>query len=422
MSCFYSCAAGAVAREEKEEDHAGHPGVHHTGIKGYNVLECLTWAVYNNLLAPGQSPPLSGFKSHGQVVQCLVDKMFKGLHSQCPAHTSVVFKSAGRLKSIVMVPRKSLQPKGFPMTWNMREEIAKGDQATTGQLDPVVNTLKWMQKWQCLYTDEHLNFWLLLWPLTNGSEVLSQHLVHRLLSIKYWVLALDPPTYPPMPSTLNIGHWIREDCKVSEWQKWIEAFVCTLQHVDEASIGHTWTTEDKNMTPQVSKLVEMFLAVTRMHIPSCMIRKCWPAPQDNKAQQNLQGVHTTIIRHLDEVVTHQPSLTVWDSFTFPMMEEEHWKEECLSYYPGKVVNIGPWMPRIWLMVQNTEGHYGNTTCTLLYEWHMLVYDLARIFSEWVPMRGMSVALTSMELRLANDLNNICPNPHSEGEPSKSAFP
>ena len=103
-------------------------------------------------------------------------------------------------------------------------------------------------------------------------------------------------------------------------------------------------------------------------------------------------------------------------FTFPVAEEEHWKEDCLSYYLGKVVNIGVRMPGIWLIVQDAEGHYGNFACVLLYKGHMLTYDPATNFTEWIPMRGVSSSLTSVELRSANDLSNIFPCPHSRGEP------
>ena len=56
------------------------------------------WAVYNNFLVPGQSPQLSGVKSYGQVVQYLVEKVYKGLHCQIPVHTSAVFECTGRLR------------------------------------------------------------------------------------------------------------------------------------------------------------------------------------------------------------------------------------------------------------------------------------------------------------------------------------
>ena len=59
---------------------------------------------------------------------------------------------------------------------------------------------------------------------------------------------------------------------------------------------------------------------------------------------------------------------------------------------------------------------------LMYEGHMLIYNPYRNLLEWVPMRGMSLSLTSVELRLANDLNNICPYPHSKWELTKAHSP
>ena len=108
----------------------------------------------------------------------------------------------------------------------------------------------------------------------------------------------------------------------------IGVYACTLQCVAEASVGCSWTMEDQSITPKVSKLVETFLAATRMHMPPCVIRECWPMLSDDIPQQNLQGVCGTIVRHLDEVATHQLSLTAWDTFAFLAAQEEHWKEDC----------------------------------------------------------------------------------------------
>ena len=74
------------------------------------------------------------------------------------------------------------------------------------------------------------------------------------------------------------------------------------------------------------------------------------------------------------------------------------------------------------MVQDKEGHYGNSVHVLLYEGHMLVYDLATNLLEWVPMRDVLSSLTSVELRSANDLSNIFPCPHSGGEPPRTQSP
>ena len=113
-------------------------------------------------------------------------------------------------------------------------------------------------------------------------------------------------------------------------------------------------------------------------------------------QQDLWGVCQTIVKRLDEVVTCHPSITVWNHFAFPQTEEKHWKEEVLSHYLGKVVDDGAHMLGIKLMMQNEEGQYGNAACTLKYEGYMLIYDLQKDVSQWVPVRGISTSLTSLE--------------------------
>ena len=90
--------------------------------------------------------------------------------------------------------------------------------------------------------------------------------------------------------------------------------------------------------------------------------------------------------------TNCPSITTWDCFAFPQTEEKHWKEEVLSHYPGKVMNVGAHMPGIKLMMQNEEGQYGNAVCALMYEGHMLIYDPQKDILEWVLMRGISALL------------------------------
>ena len=79
------------------------------------ALEYLAWAVYDNLLGPGRLPSLSGYESYGQVLQCLLDKVFRGLQACCLAHTSTVFKCREeRMKSVVTVPWKSSQTESSP--------------------------------------------------------------------------------------------------------------------------------------------------------------------------------------------------------------------------------------------------------------------------------------------------------------------
>ena len=54
-------------------------------------LECLVWAVFDNVMGLGKMPQLSRFETYSQILRCLVDKAYKRLHMCCPAHTSASF-------------------------------------------------------------------------------------------------------------------------------------------------------------------------------------------------------------------------------------------------------------------------------------------------------------------------------------------
>ena len=54
-------------------------------------LEHLAWVVFDNIMGPGETPPLSGLETYNQIVGCLAGKAYKGLHTRCPVHTSTYF-------------------------------------------------------------------------------------------------------------------------------------------------------------------------------------------------------------------------------------------------------------------------------------------------------------------------------------------
>ena len=106
----------------------------------------------------------------------------------CPVHTSTSFNTEEKVKvkAVVKVPEKPMEPQQYSMTRDVHEEftgsystlkdkhqLAGGDQAAeecVQPLNPQTQALKWMKECQCLYTDEQLDFWLLLQSLTNGGE------------------------------------------------------------------------------------------------------------------------------------------------------------------------------------------------------------------------------------------------------------
>ena len=241
---------------------------------------------------------------------------------------------------------------------------------------------------------------------------LADTLPAELLLVWHWALALNLLACPPASSQLNIGYWIREDHNVSEHQKWIKAYTCVLQHLAEVSVGHSWTTEGQAMTPEVTKLVDNFLAAMGMHVSPHIIRECWPMLPDDIPQQNLDGV----------CMWSSCTALGWSSWcgncpwwcgtclSFPKVEEDHWKEGCLLYYPGKVVNIGVWMPWLWLVIQDIVG-WVQQLCVHtvvwmpnagLWSWHFQPHGVG-------ANKGcVDCPSQLVELKSTNDLSNIFP--------------
>ena len=91
-----------------------------------------------------------------------------------------------------------------------KQSIAGRDQssAPTTPVNPNIHGMKWMKEHQCSYHDAQLDFWLLLRPLMDGGEESTRQLARRLLSVWHWSSAVNPPTYPPMPTSMNIGYWL----------------------------------------------------------------------------------------------------------------------------------------------------------------------------------------------------------------------
>ena len=134
--------------------------------------------------------------------------------------------------------KKNTRPPHYTMTWDVRQEfrgsystykekqdIAERNQsyASTHPVNPNTHGMKWMKEHQRSYRDIQLEFWLLLRPLTDRSEERTRQLAHRLLSVWHWSSVVEPPTYPPMPTSMNIGYWLCQTKKNDIRQFWIEA-------------------------------------------------------------------------------------------------------------------------------------------------------------------------------------------------------
>ena len=256
-------------------------------------MERLAWAVFDNIMGPGEAPPLGRFETYEQILRCLASKAYKGVHMHCPARTSASFGTEATTGTVVNPePKKSTRPPCYTMTQDVREEFrgsysaykekqdcAERDQsyAPTRPVDPNTQGMKWMKECQCPYKDVQLEFWLLLRPLTDGSKERTCQLARQLLSVWHWSSAVDPPTYPPAPTSMNIGYWLHQIKKKDIRQFWIEAYACALQRVAEASVGRRWIAHEGIRVPKISRVVEVFLHATGTRVPLDIIRQCWPA-------------------------------------------------------------------------------------------------------------------------------------------------
>ena len=250
-----------------------------------------------------------------------------------------------------------------------------------------------MKERQHSYKNMQLGFWLLLRPLMDRGEESTRQLAHRLLSVWQWSLAVYPPTYPPMPTSMNIRYWLQESDEEDEWQLWLEAYVCALQCIAEASVGRRWVTERGIRVPKITRVVETFLNATGTWVSLNIIQQCWPARHEDTLVWNLEGMRQGIVSKLDEAAMWCTSNTVWDQFAFPQMDQGYWREEALCYHPGKMLNVGTCMPGFRLMLQDDKGQNPHSGTTLIFEGSMLVYDPQRDIVQWVPIWGTSATLT-----------------------------
>ena len=134
-------------------------------------LECLAWVVFDNIMGPGETPPLSGLEMYNQIVRRLVGKAYKGLHKHCPAHTSTSF-GAEVTRVRVEGPdfKKRAKPQCYSMMRDVREEFAgscsalKEKQSIVGRdqlltpahpVNPNIQGMKWMKEHQRSYCDVH---------------------------------------------------------------------------------------------------------------------------------------------------------------------------------------------------------------------------------------------------------------------------
>ena len=75
-------------------------------------LEHLAWAVFDNIMGPGEAPQLCGFETYDQIIGRLASKAYKGVHMRCPAHTSASFGVEVTTSRMVIQTLRKVQDPG----------------------------------------------------------------------------------------------------------------------------------------------------------------------------------------------------------------------------------------------------------------------------------------------------------------------
>ena len=119
-------------------------------------------------------------------------------------------------------------------------------------IDPMWQTMRWLLDCETSLEEEEISWWLLVSPLTNGSNATTKDLVKRLMAAWKWVgVVSESPICPPTPTVLNIRQFLDEDLTGHGWsqQEWLLAYANVLQHVGQATDGRTWRPNGKCFMP-----------------------------------------------------------------------------------------------------------------------------------------------------------------------------
>ena len=127
-------------------------------------LERLAWAVLDNVMGPGETPPLCRFETYDQIIRCLASKAYKGVHTRCPAWTSALFGTEGKIEMVKnQESKRDTRPPRYTMTQDVRQEfrgsysaykekqdIAERNQsyASSHPVNPNTHGMKWMKEHQ----------------------------------------------------------------------------------------------------------------------------------------------------------------------------------------------------------------------------------------------------------------------------------
>ena len=98
--------------------------------------------------------------------------------------------------------------------------------------------------------------------------------------------------------------------------QWLLAYAHALQHVGEAVDGRTWRPNGKQFTPQISQLVDAFIAETQVELVEAEVALCWNEPWEVLCQMD-EGAFAEVISCLDQLAKGLPTRQTWDELVFP---------------------------------------------------------------------------------------------------------
>ena len=114
---------------------------------------------------------------------------------------------------------------------------------------------RWLEQCENKTDEEEIEWWLLVHPLTDGSDVATRILACRLLAVWCWMVMTPRPLNCLSALTiLNIGQFLDEDIKWHgrDIQDWLQAYAHTLQQATEAAKGRCWMPKGRDFTTRVS--------------------------------------------------------------------------------------------------------------------------------------------------------------------------
>ena len=123
-------------RRKRGSRHPGATSLDKLPVCSYQTLECamsvpdtiqlerLAWAVFDNVMGPGETPPLCGFETYDQIIRCLASKAYKGVHTRCPARTSASFGAEGTIEMVEnRESKRDTRPPRYTMMRDVRQEF-----------------------------------------------------------------------------------------------------------------------------------------------------------------------------------------------------------------------------------------------------------------------------------------------------------